>query len=56
MFYPLKKISNRNENVYKCDYVLPVFDNWVNVKLQSLFLEDVGLIKTEDKNVQKSIL
>lgn len=44
MFYTLKEISNRNENVYKCDYVLPVFDNWVNVKLQSLFLEDVGLI------------
>lgn len=56
MFYTLKKISNRNENVYKCDYVLPVFDKWVNVKLQSLFLEAVGLIKTEDKNVQKSIL
>lgn len=24
---PLKKISNRNENVYKYDYVLPVIDN-----------------------------
>lgn len=44
MFYPLKKISNRDENVYKYDYVLPVINNWVNVKLQSLFLEDVGLI------------
>lgn len=33
MFYILKKISNCNENVYKCDYVLFVFDKWVNVKL-----------------------
>lgn len=25
--FTLKKISNRNENVYKYDHVLPVIDN-----------------------------